>query len=196
MRTTRQARRRRVGHQRHEELDHQLGDRRLLRRVRGDRPRGAAARTARSSSRRTARASASASSSTRWGSRARRPARRSSRTCACPQENVIGEVGKGMAVALGTLERTRLGAAAQAVGIAQGAIDYAAQYAKRARHVRQADHRAPGRSRFKLAEMEARTAAARELLYRACAMADRRRARAWASGRRWPSCSPPTPRWG
>src|SRR3954452_14796372 len=35
------------------------------------------------------------------------------------QENVIGDVGKGLSVALGTLERTRLGAAAQAVGIAQ-----------------------------------------------------------------------------
>jgi alkylation response protein AidB-like acyl-CoA dehydrogenase len=37
-----------------------------------------------------------------------------------PQENVLGEVGRGLRVALGTLERTRLGAAAQAVGIAQG----------------------------------------------------------------------------
>jgi alkylation response protein AidB-like acyl-CoA dehydrogenase len=47
-----------------------------------------------------------------------------------PEENVIGEVGRGMRVALGTLERTRLGAGAQAVGIAQGAIDYARDYAK------------------------------------------------------------------
>src|SRR3954454_10786368 len=47
-----------------------------------------------------------------------------------PQENVIGEVGRGLSVALGTLERTRLGAAAQAVGIAQGATDYAVSYAK------------------------------------------------------------------
>jgi alkylation response protein AidB-like acyl-CoA dehydrogenase len=47
-----------------------------------------------------------------------------------PQENVIGEVGRGLSVALGTLERTRLGAGAQAVGIAQGAIDYARDYAK------------------------------------------------------------------
>src|ERR1700760_271370 len=38
-----------------------------------------------------------------------------------PEENVIGEIGKGLNIALGTLERTRLGAAAQAVGIAQGA---------------------------------------------------------------------------
>src|SRR3954463_1527923 len=42
-----------------------------------------------------------------------------------PAENMIGLEGKGMSVALGTLQRTRLGAAAQAVGIAQGAIDYA-----------------------------------------------------------------------
>ena len=47
-----------------------------------------------------------------------------------PAENVIGEAGRGLSVALGTLERTRLGAAAQAVGIAQGAIDYAVDYAK------------------------------------------------------------------
>lgn len=39
-----------------------------------------------------------------------------------PNENVIGEVGRGMRVALATLERTRLGAATQAVGVAQGAI--------------------------------------------------------------------------
>src|SRR5947208_14381707 len=40
-----------------------------------------------------------------------------------PAQNMIGAPGKGLSVALGTLERTRLGAAAQAVGIAQGAID-------------------------------------------------------------------------
>lgn len=47
-----------------------------------------------------------------------------------PEENVIGEIGKGLNIALGTLERTRLGAAAQAVGIAQGATDFANNYAK------------------------------------------------------------------
>jgi alkylation response protein AidB-like acyl-CoA dehydrogenase len=89
-----------------------------------------------------------------------------------PDANVIGEVGRGMRVALGTLERTRLGAAAQAVGIAQGAIDYARDYA--------AERLAFGKPinelqaiQFKLADMETGTAAARELLYKACAMADR-----------------------
>jgi acyl-CoA dehydrogenase len=89
-----------------------------------------------------------------------------------PADNLIGEEGRGLAVALGTLERTRLGAAAQAVGIAQGATDYASEYAK--------ERIAFGNPIFefqaiqhKLAEMETRTAAARELLYKACAMADR-----------------------
>src|SRR3954447_19284480 len=47
-----------------------------------------------------------------------------------PHENLIGAEGKGLGIALGTLERTRLGAAAQAVGIAQGATDYALSYAR------------------------------------------------------------------
>jgi acyl-CoA dehydrogenase len=92
-----------------------------------------------------------------------------------PAANVIGEVGRGLAVALGTLERTRLGAAAQAVGIAQGATDYAIQYAK--------ERLAFGRPiielqglQFKIADMQTRTAAARELLYKACAKMDRNEA--------------------
>src|SRR3954464_12686326 len=89
-----------------------------------------------------------------------------------PQENVIGEVGRGMSVALGTLERTRLGAAAQAVGIAQGAIDYAAQYAKERTAFGKPIIELQG-LQFKLADMQTRTAAARELLYKACAKMDR-----------------------
>jgi alkylation response protein AidB-like acyl-CoA dehydrogenase len=88
-----------------------------------------------------------------------------------PQSNVIGEVGRGLRVALGTLERTRLGAAAQAVGIAQGATDYAVAYARERRQFGQAINEFQG-IQFKLADMEIRTAAARELLYKACAMAD------------------------
>jgi alkylation response protein AidB-like acyl-CoA dehydrogenase len=89
-----------------------------------------------------------------------------------PAENVIGEVGRGMAVALGTLERTRLGAAAQAVGIAQGAIDYAVQYAKERTAFGKPIIELQG-LQFKLADMQTRTAAARELLYTACAKMDR-----------------------
>src|SRR5690349_19988670 len=89
-----------------------------------------------------------------------------------PAENVIGEVGKGLGVALGTLQRTRLGAAAQAVGIAQGATDYALNYAKERIAFGKPIIELQG-LQFKLADMETRTAAARELLYRACAAADR-----------------------
>lgn len=88
-----------------------------------------------------------------------------------PDEDVIGEVNKGFAVAMGTLDRSRLGIAAQAVGIAQGATDYAVAYAK--------DRMAFGRPinqlqgiQFKLADMETKTAAARELLYRAASMSE------------------------
>jgi alkylation response protein AidB-like acyl-CoA dehydrogenase len=89
-----------------------------------------------------------------------------------PAENMIGEEGKGMGVALGTLQRTRLGAAAQAVGIAQGATDYATEYAKERIAFGKPIIELQG-LQFKLADMQTKTAAARELLYKACTMADR-----------------------
>jgi alkylation response protein AidB-like acyl-CoA dehydrogenase len=89
-----------------------------------------------------------------------------------PDANVVGEVGRGLRVALGTLTRTRLGAAAQAVGIAQGATDYANGYAKERVAFGHPINELQG-IQFKLADMETGTAAARELLYKACAMADR-----------------------
>jgi alkylation response protein AidB-like acyl-CoA dehydrogenase len=88
-----------------------------------------------------------------------------------PQANVVGEVGRGMAVALGTLERTRLGAAAQAVGIAQGAIDYALGYARERIAFGKPIIELPS-LQDKLAVMQTKTAAARELLYKACSLAD------------------------
>jgi alkylation response protein AidB-like acyl-CoA dehydrogenase len=89
-----------------------------------------------------------------------------------PAENLIGEENRGMAVALGTLDHSRLGVAAQAVGIAQGATDHAVAYAAERRQFGQAIAEFQG-IQFKLADMETRTAAARELLYRACAKIDR-----------------------
>jgi alkylation response protein AidB-like acyl-CoA dehydrogenase len=89
-----------------------------------------------------------------------------------PDEAVIGAPGDGFKVAMRTLDHSRLGIAAQALGIAQGATDYAAAYAR--------ERRAFGRPinelqaiQFKLADMETRCAAARELLYAAAARADR-----------------------
>jgi alkylation response protein AidB-like acyl-CoA dehydrogenase len=90
-----------------------------------------------------------------------------------PAANVIGEVGHGLRVALATLERSRLGAAAQAVGIAQGALDHALAYAKQRITFGKPIIEHQG-IQFKLADMQTGTAAARELLYKACALADRR----------------------
>ena len=89
-----------------------------------------------------------------------------------PSGNLIGQEGKGLSVALATLERTRLGAAAQAVGIAQGATDYANAYAKERIAFGKPINQLQG-IQFKLADMETGTAAARELLYKACALVDR-----------------------
>ena len=89
-----------------------------------------------------------------------------------PPENVVGEVGRGLSVALGTLDHSRLGVAAQAVGIAQGATDYAVAYARERTQFGKPINEFQG-IQFKLADMETRTAAARELLYRACVKADR-----------------------
>jgi len=89
-----------------------------------------------------------------------------------PAENIIGDEGQGFKVAMSTLDRSRLGVAAQALGIAQGATDYAAAYARERKQFGQ-----PISSfqaiQFKLADMETRCAAGRELLYQASAKVDR-----------------------
>jgi len=89
-----------------------------------------------------------------------------------PAENLIGEVGQGFKIAMGTLDHSRLGVAAQALGIAQGATDYAAAYARERRQFGQPINSFQG-IQFKLADMETKTAAGRELLYKACAKVER-----------------------
>jgi alkylation response protein AidB-like acyl-CoA dehydrogenase len=87
-------------------------------------------------------------------------------------ENMVGEPGQGFKVAMATLDRSRLGVAAQALGIAQGATDYAAAYARERRQFGQPINSFQA-IQFKLADMETQCAAARELLYQACAKVDR-----------------------
>jgi alkylation response protein AidB-like acyl-CoA dehydrogenase len=89
-----------------------------------------------------------------------------------PAENVIGEVNFGFKVAMSTLDRSRLGVAAQALGIAQGATDFAAGYARERKQFGQPINSFQA-IQFKLADMETKCAAARELLYQACAKVDR-----------------------
>ena len=89
-----------------------------------------------------------------------------------PEENLVGDVGGGFKVAMATLDISRLGAAAQALGIAQGATDYAAAYARERRQFGKPINSFQA-IQFKLADMETRCAAGRELLYQACAKVDR-----------------------
>ncbi len=89
-----------------------------------------------------------------------------------PDANLVGEVNHGFKVAMATLDRSRLGVASQALGLAQGATDYAAGYARERRQFGQPINSFQG-IQFKLADMETECAAARELLYQACAKVDR-----------------------
>jgi alkylation response protein AidB-like acyl-CoA dehydrogenase len=84
-----------------------------------------------------------------------------------PASHRIGAEGEGFKIAMHTLDRSRPTIGAQAVGIAQASIDYAAQYMKG----RKAFGALQG-LRFMLADMAIRTEAARALVYRACATID------------------------
>jgi alkylation response protein AidB-like acyl-CoA dehydrogenase len=85
--------------------------------------------------------------------------------CRVPAANRIGEEGDGFKVAMRVLDRSRPGIAAQALGIAQGATDYALEYAKSRETMGKpiAEHQLIA---AKLAEMETKCEAARGLLYR------------------------------
>src|SRR5215210_4228112 len=88
-----------------------------------------------------------------------------------PLENRLCEEGKGLGVALGTLDGGRIGIAAQALGIAEAAFRYAARYASERTTFGKpiAEHQAIA---FKLAEMQTRVRAARLLTYEAAWMKD------------------------
>ncbi len=84
-----------------------------------------------------------------------------------PAANRIGEEGDGFDIAMATLDRSRPGIAAQAVGIAQGALEAATAYARQRKQFGQriGDFQMIGAM---LADMDASTEAARQLLYKAC----------------------------
>jgi alkylation response protein AidB-like acyl-CoA dehydrogenase len=88
-----------------------------------------------------------------------------------PASHRIGEEGDGFKIAMHTLDRSRPTIGAQAVGIAQGAIDFAAEYMKGRKAFGAPISELQG-LRFMLADMAIRTEAARALVYRACATID------------------------
>ena len=91
--------------------------------------------------------------------------------CRVPAENLLGEEGEGFKIAMRILDRSRPGVAAQALGIAQGATDYALEYARQRETMGKpiAEHQLIA---AKLADMETACEAARGLLYRFGRMVD------------------------
>jgi alkylation response protein AidB-like acyl-CoA dehydrogenase len=88
-----------------------------------------------------------------------------------PDSHRIGEIGSGFSVAMHTLDRSRPTIGAQAVGIAQGALDYAIGYLKERRTFGRplADNQG---LQWMVADSSMRIEAARQLVHRACAIAD------------------------
>lgn len=86
--------------------------------------------------------------------------------CKVPKENLLGKEGDGFKIAMMTLDGGRNGIAAQAVGIAQGALDAVVQYAKE-RHQFGRPIAANQGIAFKLADMATQIEAARLLTYQA-----------------------------
>ncbi|WP_075983216.1 acyl-CoA dehydrogenase [Bacillus massilinigeriensis] len=86
--------------------------------------------------------------------------------CIVPVENVLGKVGEGFKIAMMTLDGGRNGIAAQAVGIAQGALDAAVDYAKERVQFGKPIAAQQGIG-FKLADMATNVEAARLLTYQA-----------------------------
>ena len=86
--------------------------------------------------------------------------------CIVPKGNLLGEVGKGFKIAMMTLDGGRIGIGAQALGIAQGAIDECVKYVKErvqfGKRLSQFQN-----TQFELADMQCKVDAARLLIYRA-----------------------------
>ena len=86
--------------------------------------------------------------------------------CIVPKENLLGEIGKGFKIAMTTLDGGRIGIGAQALGIAQAAIDECVKYTKErvqfGKRISQFQN-----TQFQLADMQAKLDGARLLIYRA-----------------------------
>ena len=92
--------------------------------------------------------------------------------CRIPADRLIGEEGKGFTYAMQAFDHTRLVVGAQAVGIAQGAIDYAKGYLREREQFGKPIGSFQG-LQFMLADMQTETEASRQLVYAAAGKADR-----------------------
>ena len=92
--------------------------------------------------------------------------------CRIPGDRMVGELGQGLKIALATLDHTRVTIGAQAVGIAQGALDFALGYVKErsqfGKHIAQFQG-----VQFMLADMAMKLEAARQMVYVAASKSER-----------------------
>jgi butyryl-CoA dehydrogenase len=91
--------------------------------------------------------------------------------CEVPKENLLGREGQGFMVAMKTLDKSRPGVAAQALGIAQGAFDHAVRYARERHQFGQSIASFQG-IQFLMADMGTQIEAARALIYATARMID------------------------
>lgn len=91
--------------------------------------------------------------------------------CRIPKENLLGTEGKGFNIAMTTLDGGRVGVAAQALGIAQGAFDKTVAYVKERKQFGRSISQFQN-TQFKLADLKTRIDAARLLVYRAAVAKD------------------------
>ena len=89
-----------------------------------------------------------------------------------PKENLLGEIGKGFKIAMMTLDGGRIGIAAQALGIAEGAIAVTKRYVQEREQFGRAIAKFQN-TQFELAKMQANTDAARLLVYQAADAVDK-----------------------
>lgn len=92
--------------------------------------------------------------------------------CLVPEANLLGREGSGLLLAMDTLDRSRAGGGAQAVGIAQGALEEAVKYVKERQQFGKPLAQQQG-VQMMLADMGIQVEAARQLVYRAAAVTDR-----------------------
>ena len=91
--------------------------------------------------------------------------------CQVPDENVLGEVGKGYKIAIETLNEGRIGIGAQMLGIAEGAFDYAMRYIQERKQFNKAIADFQG-VQFQYARMATEIEAAKLLVYNAARLKD------------------------
>jgi alkylation response protein AidB-like acyl-CoA dehydrogenase len=92
--------------------------------------------------------------------------------CRIPGDRMVGAPGEGLKIALATLDHTRVTIGAQAVGIAQGALDFALGYVKERRQFGRSVSEFQG-VQFMLADMAMKLEAARQMVYVAAAKSER-----------------------